>query len=278
MVGENSANRNGLGVGHGQLEELPHEQRLVPEIKEILNAALAAVEVDLTGQQLRVDLLFGEPAPPVPVFGEALEVPGVFGAHLMQPACHVAIPVQPAGLVEALQTGGRDALQGEACRGSKREEVPVEFPLPAISARHDDLAGDEAQRLQEGLLAAGEVPLDQDEGGYASEIVAEFLVRTDQCLQEPLLVGVEAAQHERQKGRLASGVLQAEHGVLRLSGPGIAEIDRRARVERLMPAAIRKMDACDLPHYRPSSSRNPGSTAAQRLNSSLEASSRTCNR
>ena len=278
VVGEDPANRNRLGVGHSHREELPHELRLVPEIQEILDAALASVEVDLIGQQLRVDFLLGEPALPVLVFGEVLEVPGVSGAHLMKPAHHVAMSVQPAQLVEALQARRRDALQGEAPRGSKREEVPVELPLPTLAARHDDLAGDEAQRLQEALLTAGEVPLDHDEGGYVSEVVAEFLVRADQRLQEPLLVGVEAAQHERQKGRLAPGVLQAVHGVHGASGPGIAKVDRGARVERLAPAAIGKVDARDVPHYRPSPSTNPGRAAAQRLNSSLAASSRTCNR
>ena len=248
MLGDNRPYRAGLRVGHGHREELAHELRLAPEIQEILDAALAAVEIDLGREQRRIDLLLGELALPILVSVEILEVSGVAGAHLVEPALHVAMSVQPAVIAEAIEAGRGDVVEGQARRASKGEEAPVELPLPALAARHDDLTGDEAPRLQEASLTAGEIPLDQDEGRYVSEVVAESLVGADQRLQEPPLVGVEATQHERQKRGLAAGVLEAEQGVPGDPGPRVSKIDRGARVVRLMPPAVGKMDARDVAH------------------------------
>ena len=50
----------------------------------------------------------------------------------MKPTLHVAMSVQPAELVETLQAGRGYAFEGEARRGSKREEVAIQFPLPTL--------------------------------------------------------------------------------------------------------------------------------------------------
>ena len=64
MFGEHRLYRAGLRVRHGHRQELPYELGLAAEAQEVLDAALASVELDLGGEQLGVDLLLGELALP----------------------------------------------------------------------------------------------------------------------------------------------------------------------------------------------------------------------
>ena len=102
-------------------------------------------------------------------------------------------------LLETLQPGRGDVVEGEARCGPEGEEAPLQLALAAFAPRHHHLARDQAFRLQQARLAAGEVPLHQYERRYFPEIVAELLVRPDQRLQEAPLAGVEAAQHQGQE-------------------------------------------------------------------------------
>ena len=116
-------------------------------------------------------------------------------------------------LLETVEPRRRDVVEREVPRTPEREEAPLKFALPALAARHNHLARHQPFRVQQAGLAAGEVPLDENEGRHVAEIVAELLVGADQCLQKPSLTGIETAQHQRQEGRLAARVLEAEHGV-----------------------------------------------------------------
>ena len=238
MLGEHRPYRVGLRLRHGHRQKLPNELRLAPEVQEVLDAALASVELDLGREQLGVDLLFSELALPIRLLVEVLKVAGVVRTHRVEPALHILMPVEPAMRLESRETGGRDVVECETGRASEREEVSVELSLPSLPPRNHQLAGDQALRVQKARLTAREVPFHENERRYVAEIVAELLVWSDQGLQEPPFTGIEAAQHQGQKGRFPAGVLQAEHRVPGLSGPGIGKLDRGPGVVGLVPAAV----------------------------------------
>ena len=248
VLGEHRPHRIGLRFGHRHRQELPHELRFAPEVQEVLDAALASVELDLGGEQPGVDLLLCELPLPIRLLDEYLEVAGVARTHRVQPALHILMPVEPAMRLESRETRGREVVECEPRRAPKRKEVSVEFSLSSLPPWNHQLTRDQALRVQKARLATGKVPFHNDECRYVAEVVAELLVGADQGLQEPPLAGIEAAQQESQKGGLPTGILQAEHRVPGLPGAGIGKLDGGPGVVRLVPAAVGEMDARDAPH------------------------------